>query len=91
PAAYAQLVVAAHTTGTDARDFGGVDLVERLNATGPKPAAVHTPSPATSDYAAQDGTSDDAGLGVWWLVGIGLAAGAGVGFLISSRRKTAQL
>lgn len=54
-------------------------------------AAVHTPSPATSDYAAQDGTSDDAGLGVWWLVGIGLAAGAGVGFLISSRRKTPQL
>lgn len=91
PAAYAQLVVAAHTTGGDARDFGGVDLVERLSATGPKPAAVHTPSPASSDYAAQDGTSDDAGLGVWWLVGIGLAAGAGVGFLISSRRKTPQL
>nr|WTB30815.1 hypothetical protein OG781_16080 [Streptomyces sp. NBC_00830] len=91
PAAYAQLVVAAHTTGADARDFGGVDLVERLNATGPAPASIHTPSPATSDYAAQDGTSDDAGLGVWWLVGIGLAAGAGVGFLISSRRKTPQL
>ncbi|MET7856469.1 prenyltransferase/squalene oxidase repeat-containing protein [Streptomyces sp. NPDC005318] len=91
PAAYAQLIVAAHATGADARDFGGVDLVARLNATGPEPAAVHTPSPAASDYAAQDGTSDDAGLGVWWLVGIGLAAGAGIGFLISSRRKNPQL
>lgn len=90
PAAYAQLVLAAHATGADARDFGGVDLVRELNASGPAPAAVITPSATPDDFSAEDGTSDDAGLGVWWLVGIGLAAGAGIGFLISSRRKTQQ-
>lgn len=38
PAAYAQLVLAAHATGTDPRSFGGTDLVAKLNATGPKPS-----------------------------------------------------
>ncbi|MFF1835008.1 hypothetical protein ACFVXE_12515 [Streptomyces sp. NPDC058231] len=91
PAAYAQLVLAAHATGADVHDFGGVDLIRQLNASGPAPAAVVTPSASPDDFSEQDGTSDDAGLGVWWLVGIGLAAGAGIGFLISSRRKTPQL
>ncbi|MFF8829237.1 prenyltransferase/squalene oxidase repeat-containing protein [Streptomyces sp. NPDC015131] len=39
PAAWAQLILAAHTAGADARDFGGVDLVKQLDATGPAPAS----------------------------------------------------
>ncbi|MEU1126936.1 prenyltransferase/squalene oxidase repeat-containing protein [Streptomyces sp. NPDC005899] len=91
PAATAQLVLAAHATGTDARDFGGVDLVARLNASGPAPAATAVPSPSATAKEPEDTTSDDGGLGVWWLVGIGLAFGAGIGFLLSGRRRNQQL
>ncbi len=35
PAGYAQLILAAHATGADPRDFGGTDLVKQLTATGP--------------------------------------------------------
>ncbi|MET8172130.1 prenyltransferase/squalene oxidase repeat-containing protein [Streptomyces clavifer] len=91
PAATAQLVLAAHATGTDARDFGGVDLVAQLNATGPAPAATAVPSPTATAQEPKDTSSDDGGLGVWWLVGIGLACGAGIGFLLSGRRKNQQL
>ncbi|RMB86994.1 prenyltransferase/squalene oxidase repeat-containing protein [Streptomyces shenzhenensis] len=80
PAAYAQLVFAAHATGTDPRDFGGTDLVRALNATGPAPQ----PTKPTKTAEKDDGGS---GAGVWWMVGTGLAAGAGIGFLLSSRRK----
>jgi len=95
PAAYAQLVLAAHATGDDARDFGGTDLVDKLNATGPKPASVTTPAPsADTGYVAtekdQVHSGDDVIGGVWWFVGIGLVVGAGVGFLISGRRKNQQ-
>ncbi|MFB7913185.1 prenyltransferase/squalene oxidase repeat-containing protein [Streptomyces sp. NPDC056061] len=96
PAAYAQLILAAHATGSDARDFGGVNLVDRLNAAGPKPAAITTPDPSTdTGYEAtqkdQVHSGDDVIGGVWWFVGIGLVVGAGVGFLISGRRKNQQL
>ncbi|MDQ0796641.1 prenyltransferase/squalene oxidase repeat-containing protein [Streptomyces sp. B1I3] len=91
PAATAQLVLAAHATGADARHFGGVDLVKQLNATGPAPAATAAPSPTATANEPEDTTSDDGGLGVWWLVGIGLAFGAGIGFLLSGRRKNQQL
>ncbi|GAA2930536.1 prenyltransferase/squalene oxidase repeat-containing protein [Kitasatospora cinereorecta] len=91
PAAIAQLVLAAHATGTDARDFGGVDLVRQLNATGPAPAATAVPSPTATAREPKDTSSDDGGLGVWWLIGIGLAFGAGIGFLLSGRRKNQQL
>ncbi|MET7364448.1 prenyltransferase/squalene oxidase repeat-containing protein [Streptomyces sp. NPDC005566] len=91
PAATAQLVLAAHATGADARDFGGVDLVKQLNASGPKPAATAVPSPTASAQQPKDTSSDDGGLGVWWLVGIGLAFGAGIGFLLSGRRKNQGL
>ncbi|WP_326697272.1 hypothetical protein OG909_07975 [Streptomyces sp. NBC_01754] len=90
PAATAQLVLAAHATGVDARDFGGVDLVRQLNATGPAPAATAVPSPTVTDPQPEEADSGDGGLGVWWLVGIGLAFGAGVGFLLSGRRKNQQ-
>ncbi|WP_327275469.1 terpene cyclase/mutase family protein [Streptomyces sp. NBC_01224] len=96
PAAYAQLALAAHATGADARDFGGVDLVDKLNATGPAPAAITTPDPsADTGYVAtekdQVHSGDDVIGGVWWYVGIGLVVGAGAGFLISGRRKNQQL
>ncbi|MGX1474273.1 UNVERIFIED_CONTAM: hypothetical protein RKD50_003081 [Streptomyces canus] len=80
PAAYAQLILAAKTGGGDPRDFGGRDLVKQLTATGPAPAP-------TSAATSQD---DDSGTSVWWMVGAGLAAGAGIGFLLSSRNKRKQ-
>ncbi|THA63854.1 hypothetical protein E6P78_21035 [Streptomyces sp. A0958] len=92
PAAYAQLILAAHATGTDVHDFGGADLVAQLNATGPEPAAVKEPkATATEDEEKKDSGDGDGIGGLWWFVGIGLAVGAGVGFLISGRRKNQQL
>ncbi len=42
PAAYAQLILAAHATGADPRDFGGTDLVKQLQAAGPgRPGEDH--------------------------------------------------
>ncbi|MFE7614056.1 prenyltransferase/squalene oxidase repeat-containing protein [Streptomyces sp. NPDC057496] len=92
PAAHAQLILAAHATGENARDFGGVDLVARLNASGPAPASVVTPDPAgDTGYVPteqdQVHSGDDVIGGVWWYVGIGLVVAAGAFFLISGRRK----
>ncbi|MEU5040560.1 prenyltransferase/squalene oxidase repeat-containing protein [Streptomyces griseorubiginosus] len=72
PAAYAQLILAAEAGGADPRDFGGTDLVKRLTETGPTPVAA---------------SKDDSGVSPWWIVGAGLAAGAGIGFLLSGRNK----
>ncbi|MFE6744071.1 prenyltransferase/squalene oxidase repeat-containing protein [Streptomyces tubercidicus] len=80
PAAYAQLVLAAHASGTDPRSFGGTDLVAKLNATGPKPAAAQKKD-------GEDAAKDGGGIGLWWVIGVGLAIGAGIGFLLSSRKK----
>ncbi|MFE9673060.1 prenyltransferase/squalene oxidase repeat-containing protein [Streptomyces sp. NPDC006259] len=90
PAAYAQLVFAAHATGTDPRAFGGTDLVAALNATGPAPQATDraTGGLQREDSDDHDGAEDsDDGFGVWWTVGVFLVAGIGIGFLISGRRK----
>ncbi|MEV0599517.1 prenyltransferase/squalene oxidase repeat-containing protein [Streptomyces sp. NPDC050315] len=86
PAAYAQLILATHATGGDPRDFGGTDLVTKLNATGPKPASA-----ASDQQAEKDQKEDEGGGSVWWVVLVGLAAGAGIGFLLSGRRKQNQL
>ncbi|MFG2677730.1 prenyltransferase/squalene oxidase repeat-containing protein [Streptomyces sp. NPDC048392] len=94
PAAYAQLIFAAHATGTDPRDFGGTDLVELLNATGPAPQGMAASDTATtSDQAtdgAEDGKKDDSPFGVWWFVGVCLVFGIGIGFLLSNRNKKQQ-
>ncbi|WP_031476366.1 prenyltransferase/squalene oxidase repeat-containing protein [Streptomyces bicolor] len=82
PAAYAQLIFAAHATGTDPRDFGGTDLVEQLNAQGPAPRTAAAEAPKASQK--QD---DDNGVSVWWIVGVGLVASIGIGFLLSGRNK----
>ncbi|UKY49943.1 prenyltransferase/squalene oxidase repeat-containing protein [Streptomyces inhibens] len=90
PAAYAQLVLTAHATGTDPRSFGGTDLVAALNATGPKPAGSAAPSTAP-DKNAKDSDDNGGGIGVWWVVAVGLAIGAGIGFLMSGRKKKNEL
>ncbi|MFD3995408.1 prenyltransferase/squalene oxidase repeat-containing protein [Streptomyces sp. NPDC058583] len=81
PAAYAQLILAARATETDPREFGTADLVEQLNATGPAPKTPDTSASSTSD--------DEGGLGfdIWWIIGIGMVVGVGIGFLVSGRKK----
>ncbi|MCI3240015.1 prenyltransferase/squalene oxidase repeat-containing protein [Streptomyces spinosisporus] len=97
PAAYAELILAAKAAGADVHDFGGQDLVEQLNATGPKPASVSaSTAPADSTKAGKEGKEDkedsakkddSSPFGVWWIVGVCLVAGIGVGFLLSVRNK----
>ncbi|MFI6102700.1 prenyltransferase/squalene oxidase repeat-containing protein [Streptomyces sp. NPDC051310] len=88
PAAWAQLIFAAHTLGADARDFGGVDLVQRLNATGPKPES--TVETRAQEEQENKESGESSGFGVWLVVGIFLFAGMGIGFLISGRNKNRQ-
>ncbi|MFC8126423.1 prenyltransferase/squalene oxidase repeat-containing protein [Streptomyces sp. NPDC057302] len=84
PAAYAQLIFAAHAAGMDARDFGGADLVKQLNATGPAPQAT--------EKADEKKDSDDGGgVNIWWIIGVGMVAGIGIGFLYSGNKKKQQL
>ncbi|MDO0915343.1 terpene cyclase/mutase family protein [Streptomyces sp. DT2A-34] len=90
PAAYAQLILAAHGAGFDVRDFDGTgdDLVKRLNATGPAPESVPAvKSPTADDDRKKADEADDNGVSVWWIIGVGAVAGIGVGFLISGRNK----
>ncbi|MEV0125659.1 prenyltransferase/squalene oxidase repeat-containing protein [Streptomyces sp. NPDC050703] len=84
PAAYAQLVLAAHAAGMDPRDFGGANLVEQLNAQGPAPRTASA-SPSAAD--ADEEKDDDGGVSIWWIIGVGMVAGIGIGFLYSGNRK----
>lgn len=84
PAALGQLVLATHAAGADPRDFGGVDLVERLNATGPKPAAVET-----ADEAAGEDEDGDSTVATLSTVGAFFVASIGLGILLSRRKKRA--
>ncbi|MFD5753023.1 prenyltransferase/squalene oxidase repeat-containing protein [Streptomyces sp. NPDC127033] len=88
PAAYAQLIFAAYATDTDPRNFGGIDLVERLNATGPTPKSVAPPEPRPGN-AAESAIADGGAVVLLWVIGIGVVAALGTGFLVS-RRKTRQ-
>ncbi|WP_405596937.1 hypothetical protein OG741_12255 [Streptomyces sp. NBC_01410] len=86
PAAYAQLIFAAHAAGTDPKSFGGTDLVAGLNATGPAPDKA-----AAADKPEKSEKKDsDSGIGVWWIIGVFFIASVGAGFLISGRRKNQQ-
>jgi hypothetical protein len=90
PAAYAQLILAADAQASDPRDFGGRDLVEQLNATGPAPASLPA-EPTASASAGEHAKKDDkGGVSVWWIIGVGLVGGIGIGFLISARNKKQQ-
>ncbi|MFI6655829.1 prenyltransferase/squalene oxidase repeat-containing protein [Streptomyces sp. NPDC050523] len=85
PAAYAELILAAKAYGADVHDFGGQDLVQLLDATGPTPAAT---APKTADKAdKKDDSGSGSGFGVWWIVAVFLVAGIGIGFLLSARNK----
>ncbi|MZF87486.1 prenyltransferase/squalene oxidase repeat-containing protein [Streptomyces sp. SID5643] len=84
PAAYAQLIFAAHATGTNPRDFGGADLVRQLGATGPAPQSA---GKTTSGAADEKEDSGSGFFGVWWYVGVCLVAGIGIGFLFTGRKK----
>lgn len=91
PAAYAQLIFAAHAMGADPRHFGGADLVAQLDATGPTPQATAKATDQAADADADKKDDSDSGYGVWWIVGVFLVAGIGIGFLISGRgRKQRQ-
>ncbi|MCT4352918.1 hypothetical protein M5362_07220 [Streptomyces sp. Je 1-79] len=80
PAAWAQLVLAAKAMHVDPRAFGGTDLLKELGATGPAPQA----SPSA---AAKAGDDDSGSFDVWWIIGIGMVVGVGIGFLVSGRKK----
>ncbi|MFF8292503.1 prenyltransferase/squalene oxidase repeat-containing protein [Streptomyces sp. NPDC016309] len=88
PAAWAQLVLAAHTVGADVHDFGGVDLVQRLNATGPAPASLPLERKDRDKDDEQDRAADEEeGSDVWLVVAVFLVAGMGIGFLLSGRKR----
>ncbi|MBW5485977.1 prenyltransferase/squalene oxidase repeat-containing protein [Streptomyces bambusae] len=95
PAAYAQLILAAHATGADPRAFGGTDLVAALNAQGPAPQAAGAPAEKTkteeeSEQKDASSSSSSSSSDLWWIIGAGAAAGVGIGFLLSGRRKKQQ-
>ena len=79
PAALGSLVLASAAVGADPHDFGGTDLVRQLSATGPRPARKD------DDDAGHEGNGGT--VNVWWLVGVGLVAGAGIGWALSTRRR----
>ncbi|MEE1753270.1 prenyltransferase/squalene oxidase repeat-containing protein [Streptomyces sp. SP18CS02] len=86
PAAWAQLIFAAHTVGADTRDFGGVDLVAKLNATGPAPrSTVETRAQEEEDQKKEE-NGESSGFSVWLIIAIFLAVGMGIGFLLSGRK-----
>ncbi|MEU8586762.1 prenyltransferase/squalene oxidase repeat-containing protein [Streptomyces sp. NPDC048664] len=86
PAAYAQLVLAAHAVGADPRHFGGTDVVAALNATGPAPQAASGEHAKSAEQDEKSGSTTT----LWWIIGVGLVAGVGIGFLLSGRRKRTQ-
>ncbi|MFB7515334.1 prenyltransferase/squalene oxidase repeat-containing protein [Streptomyces sp. NPDC056144] len=79
PAAYAQLILAARSMETDPTAFGTVNLVSELNALGPEPKVADNSTAATDD--------EDSGFDIWWIIGIGMVVGVGIGFLMSGRKK----
>ncbi|MEU6475475.1 prenyltransferase/squalene oxidase repeat-containing protein [Streptomyces sp. NPDC047017] len=82
PAAYAQLIFAARATGTDPHDFGGLDLVKALNATGPAPQSSATDQGVAA--AVKDSGSRHT---VWWVVGgVLLVVVVGALVLVAARR-----
>ncbi|WEP00364.1 prenyltransferase/squalene oxidase repeat-containing protein [Streptomyces sp. FXJ1.172] len=81
PAAYAQLILAAHAVGAQPGDFGGTSLVRSLNELGPAPHM------ASATPGTKKKSDDNSSFGAWWFVGVCLVAGIGIGFLLSGRKK----
>ncbi|MCF3104466.1 hypothetical protein IPZ58_23140 [Streptomyces roseoverticillatus] len=86
PGRLAKLILATRAAGGNPNDFAGANLVEQLNATGPAPEKKAT----GSDESKKDEKDDGVTVNVWWIIGVGLAFGAGIGFLISGRKKKQQ-
>lgn len=90
PAAYAQLIFAAHTTSTDPRTFGGTDLVKALNATGPAPKWIG-PKPLTTEeqqkVLAEQKSERSSMSGNLWTIAVGLVAAAAIRTLFVVRAK----
>ncbi|MQY32854.1 hypothetical protein SRB17_08130 [Streptomyces sp. RB17] len=86
PAAYAQLILAAHAVGAQPGDFGGTSLVRSLDELGPAPA-MDSAGHETRKAEKAEKSDSGPGFGVWWFVGVCLVAGIGVGFLLSGRKK----
>ncbi|MEV8345365.1 prenyltransferase/squalene oxidase repeat-containing protein [Streptomyces niveus] len=92
PAAYAQLIFAAHTTGTDPRTFDGIDLVKAVNATGPTPKWIG-PKPLTTTeqqkVLADQKTERHSMSGNVWTMGIGAFAALVICtlFVLRARRR----
>ncbi|MER7228762.1 prenyltransferase/squalene oxidase repeat-containing protein [Streptomyces rubradiris] len=80
PAAYAQLILAAHALGEQPGDFNGTSLVSALNAQGPAPQMD------TSGQQHEEEKKESRNWG-WWIFGVCLVASIGVGFLLSGRKK----
>jgi hypothetical protein len=87
PAAWAQLILAAHAAGADPADFGGTDLVAALNATGPAPRATASDQRKDEDKEKKEEKEDDSPFGTWWYVGVFAVVGVGIGFLLSNRKR----
>ncbi|MDT0447338.1 prenyltransferase/squalene oxidase repeat-containing protein [Streptomyces johnsoniae] len=84
PTAVGTLVMAAHAGGVSPEEFGGTDLMARLNELGPDPHEA--PGEGGGD-AADDG---DGGLSALWVIGIGLAFGALIGVTLVLWRSRAK-
>ncbi|WP_171161971.1 prenyltransferase/squalene oxidase repeat-containing protein [Streptomyces sp. I05A-00742] len=82
PGRLAKLVLAARAAGADPRDFGGTDLVEKLNATGP--------APESTEKGDEEEDEKGSSFGGWWFAVVCFVAAIGVGFLFSNRRKKQQ-
>ncbi|MEV7283696.1 prenyltransferase/squalene oxidase repeat-containing protein [Streptomyces sp. NPDC093252] len=89
PAAHAQLVLAAHAIGDGPEEFGGTGLIDRLNASGPAPAATDdlVEKRVVEKETTASAEDDDSPFGVWWYVGVFGVVGVGIGFLVSGRNR----
>ncbi|MFI2435609.1 prenyltransferase/squalene oxidase repeat-containing protein [Streptomyces sp. NPDC018693] len=91
PAAYAQLILTSLAAGADPRDFGGADLVDRLNKTGPAPK--ETPAAATASASPATGSperDDEKTLGATAIAGVGillLIVAGGVVVVVRARKR----
>ncbi|MFJ3641936.1 prenyltransferase/squalene oxidase repeat-containing protein [Streptomyces sp. NPDC090108] len=82
PAAYAQLILSSHALGESPRDFAGTDLVKALDKLGPAPQKA-----AKAGGHEEKSAKKSSSTSVWWIVGVGLVFGIGIGFLLSGRKK----
>ncbi|MFC5906293.1 prenyltransferase/squalene oxidase repeat-containing protein [Streptacidiphilus monticola] len=91
----ATLILAAQATGKDATAFGTTNLVAQLEATGPAPkstpatTAAPSSAPASASAtraAAAAQSSSGSGFSPWWIVGVCLVAGIGIGLYLSYAR-----